>query len=208
MRYHLFLLNRNNYLHARLKKKGLMASFGKSPKGYDAFSTLNPQQMSILQQLLGSMQGQQGNIQQNPLYQGASSYLQNLYSNDEGAFDAFEAPYKRQFNEETIPGLAERFSGMGAGAQNSSAFQQALGQAGSGLTERLASLRGNLQLGALPHAMQYAQQPFQNILELLNMQTHGYVQKPQKSSFLKNLGLGLGGGFSNALGSGLGGGWF
>lgn len=61
-----------------------------------------------------------------------------------------EQQYKNQFQSETIPGLAERFSAMGPGAQRSSGFQSALGRAGGDLSSQLAALRsqfGMQQLG-------------------------------------------------------------
>ncbi len=45
---------------------------------------------------------------------------------------------RTQFNTQTIPSLAERFTAMGGG-QNSSAFQGALGSAGAGLEQNLAA---------------------------------------------------------------------
>lgn len=57
-------------------------------------------------------------------------------------FSDFAAPFQRQFQEETIPGLTNRFAGLGN--YSSSSFQNALGQAGAGLQEKLAALRGGL----------------------------------------------------------------
>lgn len=156
---------------------------GKKPKGYSAFSTLNPQQATLLQQLLGSMTGQSANIQQNPLYQSGGNYLQKILSGDTSEF---EAPLMRQFNEQIIPGIAERFSGLGSGAQSSSAFQQALGGAGADLSERLGALRGGLQMQAVPQALGYAQQPFTNLQNLLGIKTQGFLPK-QKSGLQEGI---------------------
>ena len=52
-----------------------------------------------------------------------------------------EQQYTRNFAQNTVPGLAERFTSMGQGGQHSSAFQGALGQAGAGMNEDLAALR-------------------------------------------------------------------
>jgi hypothetical protein len=62
-----------------------------------------------------------------------------------------------QFNTQTIPGLAERFTALGGG-QRSSGFQQALGAAGSGLQQSLASM-GFQQ--ALPLLQYGGQQQYQ-----------------------------------------------
>lgn len=175
----------------------------KSPKGYDVFSTLNPQQQTLLQQLLGSMSGSEGNIQRNPTYQAGESYLQRILGGDTSQF---EAPLMRQFNERIIPGLAERFSGVGA--QSSSAFQQALGGAGADLAERLGSLRGQLQLGALGPALSYSQQPASNLQSLLGLSTMAFSpkQKPFWQEALTGLSGGVGKGLG-ALGGAAGGSW-
>ena len=114
-----------------------MSFFG----GVKQMPTKSKGQMNFLGQLLN-------NLGVGPLGQGFGQgidYWTKILSGEPGAFEAYEAPLKREFNEQIIPGLAERFSGMGAGAQNSSAFQQSLGQAGAGLTEKLAQLRAGLQ---------------------------------------------------------------
>lgn len=170
----------------------MSSMLSKSPKGYSAFSTLNPQQQNIFQSLSGM------NLGQNRTFQGGENFLQKLLSGDKETMNQFQAPYLRQFNEQTIPGIAERFSGLGAGAQSSSAFQQALGGAGADLSERLASLQGQMQLGALPQALGYAQAPFQQQRGLLDLNTQGFAQKPQ--SFLQQLLLSLGQGGSQGLG--------
>lgn len=168
----------------------------KRPKGYDILSTLNPQQSQILQQLLGSLSGETGNIQRNPLYQSGQSYLQGILGGDT---EKFEKPLMRQFNEQIVPGIAERFSSLGSGAQSSSAFQQALGGAGADLSERLGALRGGLQGQAANQALGYAQQPVSNLQSLLGMSTQAFA--PKQRSFGQEALIGLAGG----VGSGLGG---
>lgn len=171
------------------------------PAGYQKLSTLSSGQKGLMQQLLGSLQGQSSNIQQSPLYQQGSSFLQNLLSGSPEATAAFEAPYMRQFNEQIVPGLAERFTGLGA--QSSSAFTQALGSAGASLQEQLASLRGNLGLQAAGQGLQYAQQPISNYQGMaglgLGTQTQAYA--PKQQPFWQRLLLGLSGGVGQGAGS-------
>lgn len=173
------------------------------PAGYRSLSTLSKPQSRVLEQLLGSLGGTPPNIQQSPLFQSGSSYLSSLLSGNPEATAAFEAPYLRQFNEQIVPGLAERFAGMGAGAQSSSAFNQALGAAGAGLQENLASLREGLRFQAVPQALGFAQQPVANYQGLaglgLGTQARGYV--PRQKPFWQELLLGLGGGLSQLGGS-------
>ena len=172
------------------------------PKGYKKVSTFSPQQKQLFQQLmasLGGMGGQGFNLQQSPLFQGPSSFLQSLYSPTPETMAQFQAPYIRQFQQQTIPGLAERFAGMGAGAQSSSGFQQALGQAGGELSENLAALRGQMQLAGLGPSLQYAATPFEQLMSLLGMNTQALM--PKSLSFGKQLGLGLAGGLGSGIGS-------
>jgi hypothetical protein len=151
------------------------------PRGYDPISTMPSYQKNFFRDYISQLGGQNGNIMQNPLYQQGSNWLQNLFSNDSQSMQAFEAPYMRRFREQTIPQLAEQFAGMGAGAQSSSGFQQALGQAGAKLSEDLASLRSGLQFQSIPHALQYAQQPVANYANMsqtaLGTQDQGYVPR-------------------------------
>lgn len=174
------------------------------PKGYNTVSTFNPEQQQLFSRLMQALSGQNLSVGANPLYQSGSNYLQNLLQGGDEAFSAFEAPYKRQFNEQTIPGIAERFSGAGAGAQSSSAFQQALGQAGAGLSENLASLRSGLQMSALPTAFSAAGIPGEQAQGLLGLNTQALL--PKQQSFWKQFLLGLAPGISSGATMGLSGG--
>jgi len=172
------------------------------PRGYDTVSTFNPQQQQGFQQLIQLLQGQLGQSQ--GLQGQGSDYISRLLSGSPEAFEQFEAPIQRQFREQTIPQLAEQFSGLGAGAQRSSAFQQALGSAGTDLSERLAALRGQLQLGALPQAFQYSQAPLSGLQNLLGLNTQAFLER--RPNFGQSLFTNLAGGLGSALGSGLTGG--
>ena len=108
----------------------------------------------------------QTGITGNEGYQKGSDYINRLLSNDPQAYAAFEAPYKQQYEQQVIPGIAERFAGMGAGNQSSSAFRNELAQAGGNYTTGLAALRANMQMQALPQALNYAQAPMQNLAQM------------------------------------------
>jgi len=116
---------------------GLGGLFGGGKKGgVQQAQRFNPAQQNALQLLLG--QGSQG--------------LQNPYA----GFEDISNYANKQFQENIVPSLAERFTSMGNGALSSPAFASQLGQAGSGLAEALAALRA-----------QYGQQNQQNALSLL-----------------------------------------
>ena len=168
---------------------------------------------------------------QQPFQQGSAQnqgmdYLRSLFSQDPKAMQQFEAPMKREFSEQIMPQISERFAGLGA--LNSSGFQQSLAQAGSGLSERLAALRGGLGMQAtsmLPGMSQMNQQNAQGLMQgamfPYNMQnqqqqqalgTKGFdyygVNPQQRSpgfwqSFLPGFAQGAGQGIGGAIGGGL-----
>ncbi len=95
------------------------------------FSPYTPNQQQALQQLL-----QQGLGGLTP---------QNL------SFEPFEQRARQQFQESTIPSLAERFNALSGGqGLRSSAFQTALGRQASELESSLAALRAQHNLNLLP----------------------------------------------------------
>lgn len=154
--------------------------FGKEEK-LKKKSTMDPQQLQAYQQQLGQLSS--GNL--GPAYQSGLSHIQQLLSNDPEAFKKFEEPFQRQFREQTIPELSSLFAGAGAGS--SSGFQQALGQAGAGLSENLAALRGNLQQNAANQALQYSTAPHELLQKQLQMPTFQYYQQPGQEGFLPSL---------------------
>lgn len=111
--------------------------FGKDEKT-EQFQRFTPQQQGLQSQLQGGVGAQ---------LPQAFEYLQQILSGDPAMISKFEAPARRAFEEQTLPSIAERFTGMGA--QKSSAFGQQLGQAGAGLEESLSAQRAGLQGNAL-----------------------------------------------------------
>jgi hypothetical protein len=108
---------------------GLGSLFKSKPKTQQV-PRFNPQQTGIINNL-----AQQGS--ENSNWQGQ------------------EQQARRNFSTNTIPGLAERFTAaQGGGAQRSSAFQGALGNAGSDLEAQLAGMRGQFGLQQLGLGLQ------------------------------------------------------
>lgn len=132
---------------------GLLASSmgSKQPKAKQ-FPTLAPEQQAFQNKILELLSGQVG----------------------EESFEQFAAPFQRQFKEQTIPGIAERFAGLGA--LSSSGFQQSLGQAGAGLNEKLAALQQGLK-----------QQKFQSLLPFAFQSRFGTGIQPGGQNFLAEL---------------------
>lgn len=111
--------------------------FGKGEKT-EQFQRYTPSQQSAFNELLSG--GQSG-------LPSGFDFLQSILNQSPDAINQFEAPTRRAFAEQTIPTIAEKFSGMGA--QKSSAFGQQLGQAGQRLEESLAAQRGQRSFDAL-----------------------------------------------------------
>lgn len=149
----------------------------------------------------------QHGIEESPLYGAGSDFLQRLLSGDPEMMQQFMQPYMNQFNQQIIPGIAERFAGMGtgAGAGSSSAFNQTATQAGSNLMAQLAQLRGNMQMQGAGQGLQYAQQPFSNTLGGLGVHGFENLYIPQAPSAASGLLGGLGGGLAQGIGMAAGG---
>jgi|SRR5690606_35086305 len=107
--------------------------------------TYTPGQNQFLQQFL-EMFGQGG---AGGGFGEAMNYLRGILSGSPESYQALEAPIQRQFAEKTLPQLQERLTAAGAGGGRSSGAAQVLGQAGTDLNERLASMRAGLQQNAI-----------------------------------------------------------
>lgn len=133
-------------------------------------STYSKGAQSKIDEILNDLKGMKGTAQditQNPQYMQGQEWLNSLF-NDPEFFRSFEAPLRRQFEEETIPGLANRFASMGSGGSTgSTAFRNQLAREGSNLSTNIAALRGGMQQQGVNQGLQYAQQPFSNYMQLL-----------------------------------------
>lgn len=162
-------------------------------------STYRPEAMGALDQILQdikSMKGGAQDISQNQNFQTGENWLQSMF-NDQDFFKNFEAPAMRNFQEQTVPDLANRFASMGSGgALGSTGFRNQLAREGSNLQTNLAAMRGGMQQQAIPQLMGYAQQPFQNLMSLYGLGTQPTQNTYQGASA---------GPFSNVMGGFTGG---
>lgn len=152
--------------------------FGKKDKT-KKLETLSPEQKQILQQLLGNIQGLGGQGG----YGQATNLLQQYLDPSSEIYGGFEAPYRQEFEQQTIPNLAERFAGQGAqgGALSSSGFGQAIGAAGANLQTDLARMKSGLQRQSIQDILgQYSTMTGQG----LGIQPFMYYNKPGSQGFL------------------------
>lgn len=159
---------------------------------------ISPEQQKFLSQLFSMLNIQDLDIGNNPLFKQGSEQLQQMLQGDTSLI---EAPLMQQYEQEILPGIAQRFGGLGA--QSSSGYQNALAQAGGNLAGQLGQLRYGAKQSALDRALQYAgtrQQGLSNLAGLgLNTKPFGYeTQGPRMGAFDA---LGYAGG--QALGAGL-----
>ncbi len=152
--------------------------------------TLNQGQQDVQNQILQQL------LQANPqIFQ----YLTSLLQGGPEATAAFNEPYLRQFQQEIVPGITERFGGQAgsSGALNSSGLNQSLAAAGSNLEATLASLREGLKGQAVNSLQSYLNPGFQS-----SFQT---IYKEPRPNFLQQISPFLGSILGKGLSAGLGG---
>lgn len=150
------------------------------PKGFERgqLNQFTPEQMNLFQSLFSHI--------------GPDSYLSKLAGGDQSQFEQTERPALRQF--QGLQGqLASRFSGMGSGARKSSGFQNTINQAGSDLSENLASRRMELQSQAIRDLMGMGN-------SLLQQRPYEQFLLPKQQPFWQQLLGGLAPGVGQGLG--------
>ncbi len=115
--------------------------FTGTPEKHKRVSTLLPEQQGNFNQLNNAIQGQGAG----GAFGDTADYYRDLLDVNGQNAQQQSAPYLRQFNEQTIPDLAEQFAGMGSGGLSSSGFRNAGISAGTDLSERLGALRSQLR---------------------------------------------------------------
>jgi len=171
---------------------GMFDFFTGSPAEYEQVSNLTPSQLKQQKQLQAAGKGRGAG----GAFGESADYWRDILSNDPAAFQAFEAPQQRQFNEQIIPDLAEQFAGMGAGGLSSSGFRNAAVGAGTDLSERLASMRAGLRQNAASNLFNVGQ---------AGLQQHSQYQQtnPGSQGFLSNVASGIGAAIPGAIAGGI-----
>jgi hypothetical protein len=156
------------------KGPGFFSSVDPTTQYYPSFT---PEQQFSLDQLL----------------RGGLNGIQGLQTPD---FGPIEEQAKREFQTQTIPSLAERFTSLGGG-QRSSAFQGALGSAASDLQSQLAALRSKYGLAANEQRLQQALPQLQFGLQ----PRYESVFTPRQPSGISNLFSGISQGIGQGISS-------
>lgn len=132
--------------------------------------------------------------------QQALSQAQQLLPNLLQPTDSSQIMQQRQraFETQTVPSLAERFTALGGSGQRSSAFTGALGSAGAGLQQDLATIQEQGRQSDLNR-----QQQLFGALSGLGMQpSFENIFRPETPGFTGRVGSGLGAGLGSYIGSG------
>lgn len=191
-----------------LLASGIGAASGIGSNNQQFGSTYSKKARSTLDQILDDVRSMKSaqDVTQNPQFNTGTNYLNSLY-NDQDFFNRFEAPLQRQFQEQTIPDLANRFASMGSGGSlGSTGFRNQLAREGSNLSTNIGALRAGLQQQSLPQLFASSQQPFQNLLSLLNIGTQPTqnTYQPANAGPFGNIFSSLFGGLSQGYGQRLG----
>lgn len=151
-------------------------------------------------QQLPRFSAQQQGLQNNILNQLPGMLNQVGNNNNANSFAPIAQKARTQFNTQTIPGIAERFTAMGGGLSDSG-FQTTLGQAGAGLEESLAALES--QHGLAQQGQQ--QNLLLNLLGLGFQPQNENIYMPDQPGFLHGAASGFGQGLGSIGGGALAG---
>lgn len=143
---------------------------GRSPR-VEQMQNFNPEQNAMMNQAMNRGWGSLGNFD----------------------FAPIEAQARQGFQQTTVPGIAERFTALGGG-QRSSAFSQALGQAGAGLETNLAAMKQNYNLQQMPAMLQ--------LMQMGLTPRYDYMMHPGNQGVLQTGINAFAGGLGGAIGSG------
>jgi hypothetical protein len=125
---------------------------------------------------LKNVTNQQNQLANGGGYQNAMGILEQYLNPQSDIYRNFEQPYLNEFNQKTLPGIANQYAGqnsMGSGLMTSG-FGQALGAAGSNLQAQLAQMKQQYQRQSINDLLnQYNQltntslsaRPFENVYD-------------------------------------------
>ena len=111
------------------------------------------------------------NLKDNPIYQQGMQFLNDMMNPDSEQMRSMEQPYRRQFAEDTAPGIANQFAG--SDALSSSGFEHAMGRAAGDLEGNIAGMKQNAMMNASNQMLGYSQAPAQMQQGLVQMGLNG-----------------------------------
>lgn len=159
------------------------------------FQNFSPQQQGLQNNILSQLVGMLGNVQNRQPAVGKTF-----------DFSPIEKQARINFTQNTLPGIAERFTSLGDGGQNSSAYQGVLGSAAAGLDTNLAALKAQYDYNSHNQQQQFGLQERGQENDLLSrLLGIGFQPSFNESYIPRQPGL-IENGISNAFGGLQGGG--
>lgn len=116
--------------------------------------------------------------------------LMDMLNPQSDIYKNFEKPYMDQFEQQTLPGIAERFAGAGAlgGGLSSSGFGQAVGGAGANLQTNLAQMKSGMGQDAMKSILDMYKSSLQSSL---SAEPYAFVNKQQGAGMAPGLSQGI-----------------
>lgn len=153
-----------------------------APSGYSQFElpTMGGGQKQIYDMLKSQIMGGQG--------QDVFAKLFGTAGGSQEGFDQMEAPAMRQFQQQILPGIANRY--VGSGISGSSGMQNAFANAGQGLAENLQANR----MGYHERARDQVMNLMQSLLGTPTSQFGLTKKQTPGADFLGSIGSGIGAG--------------
>ncbi len=146
-------------------------------------------QRNLLKQIMKNLNLGSFDFDKNKSYQAGLDFNRQMLDPNSQAYQNLEAPYRRQYQEETVPRIAEAFSAYDA--QDSSAFRQSLGRSAEDLEMNIAGQKQSAMSNAAQSMLQYSQAPgniYQSLINTaLGSQSYGYQQVPGTQGWGPNL---------------------
>lgn len=174
-----------------------------SSSSLQKFNTLDSRTRKLLKEIIGRVDTSSLDIMSNPVFQSGRNFISQMMNKRSDLYQNFEAPYRRQYREQIVPGIAEQFSAYDA--QDSSAFRQALSQSAADLEGNIAGMRQNAMEGAAQQALGYAQAPGYSQMNMVNAMlgnpSYAYQAMPGVEGWGQGLFGGLAGGAGSLMGS-------
>lgn len=178
--------------------------FGSDDK-FKKLKNFSPEQQQFFNQFMQQLMGMQGGENGGGVNQGID-ILQQYLNPESDIYKNFEKPYMQQFEQQTVPGLAEKFAGFGGGmggGLSSSGFGQALSSAGSNLQTNLAQMKSQMQRSAIGDIFgQFNTMTGQG----LGAQPFSYGHQQGTAGLLPQMAVAAAGGVAQGYGKGLAGG--
>jgi hypothetical protein len=153
------------------------------------FNTMDSGQRSLLKKIMSQMNLGSFDLGGNSTFKAGQNFNRQMLDPNSQAYQNLEAPYRRQYQEETVPRIAEAFSAYDA--QDSSAFRQSMGRSAEDLEMNIAGQKQSAMSNAAQSMLQYSQAPgniYQSLINTaLGSQSYGYQQVPGTKGWGPNL---------------------